>query len=190
MAEYDQNICECFGIIETVPEEEVKGKAGEITYIRHKEIICSDKSTMRLRVVYDESATCSGISLNQCHHTGPLLLPKIINIRLCFCSKQVAFVDDLEKPFLMVAVDERHQVLRFLWISNIHSDTPEIVIICFCQLVFGLSPSPFLLNATLRHHVKKYEDVDQDFVKEFLNSTYVDDLFSRSSSVEEACQLF
>ena len=57
----------------------------------------------------------------------------------------------------------------FLWISNIHSDTPEIVIKWFYRLVFGLSPSPFLLNATLHHYVKKYKDVDQDFVKEFLN---------------------
>ena len=38
--------------------------------------------------------------------------------------------------------------------------------------------------------MKKYEDVDQDFVKEVLNSTYVDDLSSGSSSVEEAFQLF
>ena len=193
LAEYDQILCEQerLGIIETVPEEEVKGKTGEITYIPHKEIVRRDKSTTRLRVVYDASATCDEISLNQCLHAGPSLLPKIINIMLSFRSKQVALVGDLEKAFLMVAVDERHRdFLRFLWISNIHSDTPEIVIKRFCRLVFGLSPSPFLLNATLHHHVKKYKDLDQDFVKEFLNSTYVDDLSSGSSSVEEAFQLF
>ena len=77
-----------------------------------------------------------------------------------------------------------------LWISNIHSDMPEIVIRHFCRLVFRQSPIPFLLSATLRHHVKKYKDVDYDFVKEFLNSTYIDDLCSGSSSVEEAFQLF
>ena len=51
LAEYDQILCEQerLGIIETVPEEEVKGKAGEITYIPHKEIIRRDKSTTRLR---------------------------------------------------------------------------------------------------------------------------------------------
>ena len=109
---------------------------------------------------------------------------------VAFPFKQVALVGDLEKAFLIVAVDERHwDFFRFLWISNIHSDTAEIVIKRLCRLVFGLSPSPFLLNATLRHHVKTYKDVDQDFVKEFLNSKYVDDLFSGSSSVEEAFQL-
>ena len=49
--------------IETVPEEEVKEKAG----VPHKEIIFGDKSTTRLRVVYDASARCNGISLNQVH---------------------------------------------------------------------------------------------------------------------------
>ena len=38
--------------------------------------------------------------------------------------------------------------------------------------------------------MKKYVNVDQDFVKEFFNSTYVDDLSSESSSAEEAFQLF
>ena len=116
LAEYDQILCEQerLSIIETVPEEEVKGKAGEITYIPHKEIICRDKSTARLRVVYDALATCNGISLNQCLHTGPSLLPKIIDIMLRFRSKQVVLVGDLEKAFLMVAVDERHRdFLRF-----------------------------------------------------------------------------
>ena len=59
LAEYHQILCEQerLGIIETVPEEGVKGKAGEITYIPHKEIIRRVKSTTRLRVVYDASAT-------------------------------------------------------------------------------------------------------------------------------------
>ena len=59
--------------------------------------------------------------------------PKIIDIMLCFRSKQVALVGDLEKAFLMAAVDERHwDFLRFLWISNIHSDMSAIVIKRFC----------------------------------------------------------
>ena len=72
LAEYDQILCEqeCLGIIETFPEEEVKGKAGEITYIPDKEIIHREKSTTHLRVVYDASVTCNVISFNQCLHTG------------------------------------------------------------------------------------------------------------------------
>jgi hypothetical protein len=40
-----------------------------------------------------------------------------------------------------------------------------------------LNASPFLLNATLRHHVSKYLETDPEFVK-VLESLYVDDLVS------------
>ena len=56
--------------------------------------------------------------------------------------------------------------------------------------MFGLGPSPFLLNATLPHHVKKYEDLDSQFVKEFLSNLYADDLSSGSDSIADAFQLF
>ena len=116
-------------------------------------------------------------SLNQILHAGPSLLPLINEIMLCFRTKQVALVGDLEKAFLMVAIEESHKdFLHFLWINCLEATTPEIVIKCFCCLVFGLSLIPFLLNATLRHHVKKYEDLNSQLVKEFLSSLYVDDL--------------
>ena len=149
LAEYDQILCEqeCLGIIETVPGEEVKGKAGEITYIPHKEIIRRDKSTTCLRVVYDVSATCNGISWNQCLHTGPSLLPKIIDIMLHFRSKQVVLVGDLEKAFLVVAIDERHRdFLRFLWISNIHSNMAEIVITMPLQAGIWTKPKSIFIE--------------------------------------------
>ena len=88
---------------------------------------------------------------------------------LRFCTKQVALVGDLEKAFLMECQKECHKdFLHLLWINCPEATTPEIVIKHFCRLVFGLSPSPFLLNAMLHHHVKKYEDLDSQFVEEFL----------------------
>ena len=161
-------------------------------YLPHRAVIRKDKQTTRLRIVYDASAQSNnGPSLNQILHAGPSLLPLINEIMLRFRTKQVALVGDLEKAFLMVAVEECHKdFLRFLWINCPEATTPEIVIKRFCRLVFGLSPSPFLLNATLRHHVKKYEDLDSQFVKEFLSSLYVDDLSSGSDSVVDAFQLF
>ena len=84
LAEYDQILCEQerLGINRNSSRREVKGKAGQISYIPFKEIICRNKSTTRLRVVYDASATINKISLNQCLHTSPLLLPKITDMLL------------------------------------------------------------------------------------------------------------
>ena len=73
---------------------------------------------------------------------------------LRFCTKQVTLVGNLEKAFLMVAIEESHKdFLRFLWINCLEITTKETVMKPFCHLVFGLSPSQFLLNATLSSHV-------------------------------------
>ena len=51
--------------------------------------------------------------------------------------------------------------------------------------MFGLNASPFLLNATLRHHVSKYNTVDPEFVRKVLDSFYVDDLVTGEDSTEK-----
>ena len=51
----------------------------------------------------------------------------------------------------------------------------RVVIYRFCRVVFGLNASPFLLNATLRHHISKYAEVDPEFVRKLIESFYVDD---------------
>ena len=41
----------------------------------------------------------------------------------------------------------------------------RVVIYRFCRVVFGLNAFPFLLNATLRHHITKYAEVHTEFVR-------------------------
>ena len=74
---------------------------------------------------------------------------------------------------------------------GLHSDSPEIVMKRFIRLEFGVSPSPFLLNGTLEHHVKKYQDADPEFVQfRFLSGLDVDDLSSGDESVDKSFQLY
>ena len=56
----------------------------------------------------------------------------------------------------------------------------------FCRVVFGLNASPFLLNATLRHHISKYNSIDPEFVRKLLDSFYVDDLVTGEDDSNEA----
>ena len=56
--------------------------------------------------------------------------------------------------------------------------------------MFGVSSSPFLLNATIRHHIEQYKDSDPQFVEKFVRSIYVDDVTYGSGDVEEAYQLY
>ena len=141
----------------------------KIHYLPHHAVIRQDKETSKLRIVYDASARANGPSLNDCLHIGPK------DILLRFRTHRVAVIADIEKAFLMVSVTERDRdVLRFLWVDDITSDQPEITILRFARVVFGVSSSPFLLNATFRHHLERHSSTHRHLIRKLSQATYVD----------------
>ena len=157
LAEYDSIIRQQVesGVIERVTSLE---KKGQVHYLPHQGVIRRDAATTKLRIVYDASSKGSnGVSLNDCLHAGPPLTPLLFDILVRFRILRVALVADIEKAFLNVEVDEGDRdSLRFLWVDDVASDSPNLVVYRFCRVVFGLNSSPFLLNATLRHHFMKF----------------------------------
>ncbi|GIX92525.1 DUF1758 domain-containing protein [Caerostris extrusa] len=72
---------------------------------------------------------------------------------------------------------ENRNFLRFLgWDTE---DRSKLELFLHCRVVFGVTSSPFLLNASIRHHLDsteyKIESV-QVTVKKFKRGFYVDDL--------------
>ena len=62
---------------------------------------------------------------------------------------------DIEKAFLMVSVNVKDQdALRFLWVKDIQKEPLDLQVLRFTCVVFGVASSPFLLNATIRHHLE------------------------------------
>ena len=180
LREYDSVIKEQLhsGIVEVV-ENPSKGEVGKVHYIPHHAFIRRDKLTTKLRVVYDASAKSDGVALNDCLYTGPSLAGNIFDVLMRFLVHQVALTGDIEKAFLMVDMaEEDRDVLRFLWVDDIDNPSPEIVVLRFTRVVFGVSSSPFLLKATIKHHIERYKEADPEFVEKFLRSIYVDDLSS------------
>ena len=105
-----------------------------------------------------------------------------------FRVPQIAMTADIEKAFLQVELSEvDRDATRFLWIKNIQEPIDaEGNIECyrFRRVLFGASPSPFLLGATLRHHLDKQKD---DWVADDLkNSMYMDNVLSGVSDDEDA----
>ena len=148
-------------------------------YLPHQAVIRSDALTTKLRVVFDASAKvrpdCP--SLNDCTYTGPPLTPGIADILMRFRAHKVGLVADIEKAFLNIAVDEQQRdLMRFLWIDDVRKDDPNIEIYRFCRVIFGMNCSPFLLNATLLHHVTEYYASDPALAEYILSGLYVDDL--------------
>jgi len=64
------------------------------------------------------------------------------------------------------------------------------VVLRFTRVVFGVSSRPFLLNATLKHHIEGYKKAYPEFVNQFLRSIYVDDLSSGAADNDGAYELY
>ena len=162
------------GIVERV--QPMKKEPDKVHYLPHHAIIRRDKDI--------------GPWSNSCLHTGPKFNQKILEILLRFRSYPIALVADIEKAFVMVSVDPRDQdVLRFLWVKDICADEPEIVMLRFIRVVFGISSSPFLLNATI-HRVNQYTEPQPDLVEKLMQCTYVDDVVSGADNEEQAYQFY
>jgi len=108
-----------------------------------------------------------------------------------FRTVKVALTADIERAFLMISICERDRdALRFLWFDNITKERPQVCAFRFARVVFGVSSSPFLLNATIRHHLNKYLSSHPELVSSILQSIYVDDILFGADSEEEAFTLY
>ena len=164
---------------------------GAIHYLPHHAVVRQDKDTTKVRVVYDASAKSGGPSLNDCLHVGPKFNQMINELLFRFRSYPVALVADIEKAFLMIAVNPcDRDVLRFLWVENPFSEEFKLMTMRFARVVFGVSSSPFLLNAIVRHHLEGYRSTKPGLVELLNRSTYVDDVVAGADSEEEALRLY
>ncbi|GFW72419.1 reverse transcriptase domain-containing protein [Trichonephila clavipes] len=104
-----------------------------------------------------------------------------------FRENRVAFTADIKQAFLQIQLDEEDRdVTRFLWNEN--PDGPEELIQNYrmTRMLFGVSSSPFLLAATIKHHLKRYVEKFPETCEMLNNSLYVDDLISGRENVEQA----
>ena len=192
LAEYDSIIQDQLAknIIEIVPEPPAI-TTDHTHYLPHHAVVRQDKSTSKLRIVYDASAKSTGPSLNECLYTGPKFGQSIFDILLRFRSHHVALAGDIEKAFLMLSMDKKDRdSLRLLWVEDTHVEQSKILVYRFTRVVFGVSSSPFLRNATINHHIETYRQADPQFVDLFLSSIYVDDLVAGSGDVESTYHFY
>ena len=178
------------GIVERVDLNEAS-EVGKVSYLPQKMVIREDKDTTKFRLVFDASAKKDGPSLNECLNACPILLPMLIDILMCFRLNRVVLLSDIESAFLNVSIDpDQRDYIRFLWVDDIESDEPEIVVFRFTKAVFGVICSLYLLNVTIRHHLDLYKETDPDFVEKVRTSLYCDDYVASFESESEAFEQY
>ena len=86
---------------------------------------------------------------------GPNLQNQIWKILVRARFNPVAICGDLKQAFLQIRIRETcRDALTFHWIEG--QDPPKMEIYQFTRLVFGLTQSPFVLDATFQHHWQNY----------------------------------
>ncbi|XP_068704703.1 uncharacterized protein [Montipora foliosa] len=177
------------GVVEMVPQDQIP-PPGDVHYLPHRTVVRLDRDTTKVRVVYDASSKVFGPSLNDCLHIGPSLNPLLFDILLRFRVHEVALTADIEKAFLNIEIDPEHRdFVRFLWVEDPNKESPEVMVLRFARVVFGVNSSPFILNATIRHHLNTCLPVDSALARELLKSLYVDDYVSGNGDVDSAFKL-
>ncbi|GBM16759.1 hypothetical protein AVEN_9356-1 [Araneus ventricosus] len=110
------------GIVERTSCDSLSNSQG--FYLPHHAMVRSNKTTSRLRIVFDGSAHEDGhSSLNQSLYTGPNLHPNIFELLLHFRENPVAFTADVKSAFLQIELDlPDRDFTRFFWTDNLNNE--------------------------------------------------------------------
>ncbi|XP_037501548.1 uncharacterized protein LOC119375442 [Rhipicephalus sanguineus] len=166
-----------------------------VYYMPHHAVIRREAVTTKLRVVFDASSHALGHPcLNDVLFKGTKLGVDIVQLLLTFRRHPVVLIADIKKAYLQMLIrPEDRDVLRFLWIDRLPSDgdpSPSVVTWRMTQVPFGASSSPFLLAATIRHHLALCREQHLETVALLEKAFYVDDLIVGLPNVEEAATVY
>eukprot|EP00117_Sycon_ciliatum_P034581 scpid8721/ scgid26367/ len=175
------------GYIRIVPEAIAAADCQHQWYLPHFPIVREDKSTSKVRVVFDAAAVWKGRSINAEMHTGPRLQNDIVRILLRFSAEPVALVADISEMFMQVGLkEEDRRFTRFLWRA---SPDDDMQVYEFNRLVFGLRASPYLAGKALLQTAQDFATDSMrsnDLVQVVEESFYVDDLLDSFQSASVA----
>ena len=150
-----------------------------MTYLLHREVIRNDKSSTKVRAVYDGGVNRKNkVSLNEALQKGPALNTNMYELLLKFRIYPIAITADIEKAYLQIEVDKKHRnFLRFLWYLDMFAEEPEIVKFRFCRV-------------TVRKHGEKYEAIDPEFTRMVTKHFYIDDLPTGAENVKKGHEIY
>ncbi|XP_069171240.1 uncharacterized protein [Procambarus clarkii] len=158
-------------------------------FLPHMAVMRESKMTP-LRIVFNCSSKSGPqeTSLNDCLQTGPSLTQKLCDILLKFRLNKYAFSADISKAFLRVVLQEQDRdFTKFLWVENPEDINSPIETFRFSSVLFGVTSSPFPLQATLDAHLKKSSS---PYKAEISQNLYVDNFQGTVNSTTELLQIY
>ena len=161
-------------------------KVEKAWYLPHFVIVKPEKTSTKTRVVFDASAKCNGVSLNDAIYQGPKLQRVLFDVLLRFRRFQVALICDM---YVRIGMAPSSRPLhRFLWRDLDQSRQPEEY--QFNSLVFGVNSYPYQVQFVSQKHAIANKKQYSKAAETILESTYMDDGMDSVPSVEECLELY
>lgn len=148
------------------------------------------KKPDQVRMVFDSSAQCNGVSLNNVPLSGPDLTNSLLGVLLRFRLDNIGVMADIQQMCHCFKVREDHRnYLRFFWYLD-NDPQKKLVEYRMCVHVFGNSPSPAVATYGLRRTAENAESTYGSDVRSFVDRNfYVDDGLISLPSTQEIVSL-
>ena len=154
-------------------------------FLPHFPVVREDKSTTKVRVVFDAAAQHKGKSLNDAILPSPKLQRELFDVLIRFRRAPIALSADISEMFLQVRLRvEDRAYHRFPWRGFETSREPDIYE--FLRLPFGNTASPFCAQHVLQTHAQARVEEYPKAAETVDNSMYVDDVLDSCETTQEA----
>ncbi|GFW44806.1 integrase catalytic domain-containing protein [Trichonephila clavipes] len=150
------------GIIEEAKTEITDNELKRpVYYSPHQAVRKDGHLTSKTRIVFDAGSHQNNeLSLNDCLWPGINLNPNLLDILINFRLNAIAFGSDIKQAFQQINLANEHKdAVRFLWSDDEPCIHKKPKLYRFNRVNFGVISSPFLLAATIRHHIEKYKKI-------------------------------
>lgn len=157
-------------------------------FFPHHAVVREDKSTTKLRVVFDGSArTTSGLSLNDIMWKGYQVQPNLFDILCRFRTFRYVFTADIEKMFRQIIINPQQTfLLNILWRD---SPSQPLQSIELSTVTYGTNCAPFLATRVLREIGEINKSSFPLASQALLEQTYIDDTLVGSETLNDLYEL-
>ena len=188
-AEYEKTINSYIekGYLRRVSEEETTPP--EIWYLPHFPVVRIDKTSTKVRIVFDCSAKMDGVSLNDVIYAGPKLQQKLFDVLIRFRRNPIALACDVKEMYLQVEIKEKDRpMFRILWRDCDDGRDPDIFE--FNRVVLGKNAAPMECQFVAQENARRHENLYPMAAETVLKSTYMDDFIDSVETEEEGIELY
>jgi len=130
-----------------------------VWYLPHFPVVRMDKTTTKVRIVFDGAAKINAISLNDMIHTGPKLQQDLFNVLVRLRRNPVGVACDIKEMYFQIDIEEQDRShFRLLWRHLDSSREPDVFE--FSPVLFGKNSaameSQFVAQENARRNQYRY----------------------------------